>query len=69
MSVLSREAGVGVTRAHNGTGAQETSACRLATESGGGNENLDVIQTWFNSGSGMEAGVSQRLVSIVRRGD
>jgi hypothetical protein len=37
------------------------------------NENLEVIQTWFNSGSGMEAGVSQLrhvgLVSIVRHGD
>ena len=37
------------------------------------NENLKVIQTWFNSESGMEAGVSQLrhvgLVSIVRRGD
>jgi hypothetical protein len=33
----------------------------------------EVIQTWFNSGSGMEAGVSQLRhvghVSIVRRGD
>jgi hypothetical protein len=39
-------------------------------ERGGG---LEVIQTWFNSGSGMEARVSQLrhvgLVSIVRRGD
>jgi hypothetical protein len=25
------------------------------------NENLEVIQTWFNSGSGMEAGVSQLI--------
>jgi hypothetical protein len=35
--------------------------------------DLKVIQTWFNSESGMEAGVSQLrhvgLVSIVRRGD
>jgi hypothetical protein len=37
------------------------------------NENLEVIQAWFNFESGMEAGVSQLrhagLVSIVRRGD
>ena len=35
------------------------------------NERLEVIQTWFNSESGLEAGVSQLrhvgLVSIVRR--
>jgi hypothetical protein len=38
------------------TGAELQMVCISLTKPK--DENLEVIQTWFNSGSGMEAGVS-----------